>query len=156
MHYKGDGFMFKSIKSATPKQILFGVLLAFIFFISVCVITGFLISDFQAYAEITENEDFAQECNKSLTAGYENVDENTNQNNNNYLNSSGQTYEDYIKANVDTSYSKNNKFTSGTLMILKQTLADSNKLGSINSMDSLHYGDNPDAELAMYDNYCVL
>ncbi|MDO5426398.1 MAG: hypothetical protein Q4F54_00995 [Coriobacteriia bacterium] len=66
------------------------------------------------------------------------------------------SYKDYIEENIKQDYCKNNKFESKNIIILKQTLADLSKMNTDTTLDELHYGSYSEAEIAMYDDYCVL
>lgn len=138
------------------KKKLFSILSAFI----VCAVIVFsFVSSFtfpNKSMEISNDEDFNNECMKSITAGYNNNDANTSHYKNNYLLNSNCSYDSYIRNNASSKFTNNEKITPATVMILKQTLAEANELGDIKTLDEMHYLGNSEAEIAMYDNYCVL
>lgn len=138
------------------KKIIFGIFSALI----VCAVIVFtFVYSFtfpNKSVEINNDEDFSNECMKSITAGYNNNHANTSHYNNNYLLNSNCSYESYIGSNASSKFTNSEKITPATVMILKQTLADSEKIDNITTLDELHYLGSSEAEIAMYDNYCVL
>lgn len=124
-------------------------------YVSIFLMLSIFISLFIFEFAFASNEiDFYTKC---VSANHsEEMNKSTNNVFNLYSQDRTPSFKDCILNNLDVNYCSENKFEAATLIVLKQTLADSSLFPKDANLDDLHYGNYADAEIAMYDEYCVL
>lgn len=148
MHKRSYLFKKSCIDKLKQKKIwgvVLGVVLAFIF-------VYLLIGINSAMADDNFIQDFDGLCNEYNNSNY------LNQNRNIASNSSmsNSSYEQTIKDNLNEQYVKPNTFNPATIMVLKQTIANKDLLNGVNTLDGLQVGSINDAEIGMFDDYCII
>ena len=126
---------------------LLGIILAFIFIAALISLTGVL-------NDKGDLEHFDTLCDELNNTSYINQNRNiSNEHGNSVIHDNN---EKIITNGVDEDYIHPKKFEPATIMVLKQTLAEKDKLNGVSSLDELQFRNISDAEIGMFDNYCVL
>lgn len=126
----------------------------YVFLVVLLIITGITCLALNKIAYANNTEDFYSKCVTANSA--EELNYSSGANAENFQNEADFSYEKYIKSHLNKKYCCENKFSSATLIILKQTLADNSKLPLNATLNDIHYGNYFDSEIAMFDEYCVL